>query len=184
MFHTPAHKNVSAPAGQTTLKDLVKQRLPPLTEFPVPAALAKEFSAAHNGSGINRIATWLMKANIDTETARKLIAAALEDALIATFVHVRQAAETKVTLPQDREGILVNAIMKRLPRIDSEHRSSIAGALLTELKRNLAPGRILLVDGGYVSCEAGDLRATIERKETPGRTGSPSKHDEMEQLAA
>lgn len=117
-------------------------------EFMCSEAFLHRFLTAYNGRGFKSVLRRLSGASIDATGARDLLAATLEDALIAI---TSSQEESLIVLDADEELTLISAIAERMPRIYEETAARLAEDLVEELKNGLTGGSSLIIENGMIS---------------------------------
>jgi hypothetical protein len=128
-----------------------------LPDFGGSRRVINRFHDIYNGSGLRFILRKLSGASLSVQAAEDLLAAALEDALIATLRHVMPEGRKIIRLDRDGEHLLITAIAERLPRVYEEEADVLAAALVDDLKDALRSDRALAIDDGAVTLSGDDF---------------------------
>ncbi len=155
----------------------IEEVLPPLHAFKAVPETVELFVHSYNGTGLDWLSLWLMRALVDTQSASDLLSEAVEGALIATFQHLRSRGQDKIVIQQVDEIVLKGAIKRRLPRVALELRESLASSLLAQIKESLSYGRTLLIDGASVSVDRGCLVAQVFKAHHDRTTDETGKQE-------
>lgn len=137
-----------------------------LNALPIDRQLTIGFRKAYNGTGLDRLTTWLLRGRISEAQSESLLADAVEDALIGVYFGMSEGlAGRPIEIREKDFPILQAAIAERLPRLSVTKRREFAKRLAFDLRESLVGGGTLLIDGAAVSLSNGGIYISPHRSD-------------------